>query len=125
MLSIKQTKMDDSLPKERQEDIYSQAIRAGKRTYFLDVKSTKSKELYITITESKRRFDNELGKFKYEKHKVFLFKEDFEKFTDGLKDVIQFIERQSDDTSNITDFETNTDDENLKIHSEVSFEDLG
>lgn len=117
--------MDDSLPKERQEDIYSQAIRAGKRTYFLDVKSTKSEELYITITESKRRFDNELGKFKYEKHKVFLFKEDFEKFTDGLKDVIQFIERQSDDTSNITDFETNTDDENLKIHSEVSFEDLG
>ena len=118
--------MDDSLPRERQEDIYSQAIRAGKRTYFLDVKSTKSEELYLTITESKRRFDTELGKFKYEKHKVFLFKEDFEKFTDGLKDVIQFIEnKQSADTLNTTDSEKDTEDESLKIHSEVSFEDLG
>jgi len=118
--------MGDSLPKERQEDIYSQAIRAGKRTYFLDVKSTKSEELYLTITESKRRFDNELGKFKYEKHKVFLFKEDFEKFTDGLKDVIQFIEnRQSDNATDLPDTEKDTEDENLKIHSEVSFEDLG
>jgi hypothetical protein len=118
--------MDDSLPKDRQEDIYSQAIRAGKRTYFLDVKSTKSEELYLTISESKRRFDNELGKFKYEKHKVFLFKEDFEKFTDGLKDVIQFIEnQQSDEDSKLPDIENDTEDESLKIHSEVSFEDLG
>lgn len=118
--------MDDSLPKNRQEDIYSQAVRAGKRTYFLDVKTTKSEELYLTITESKRRYDNDLGKFKYEKHKVFLFKEDFEKFTDGLKDVIEFIEnRQSSDTTELPDIENNTDEENLKIHSEVSFEDLG
>ncbi len=117
--------MDDSLPKSRQEDVYSQAIRAGKRTYFLDVKSTKSEELYLTITESKRRFDTDMGKFKYEKHKVFLFKEDFEKFTDGLKDVIQFIEnQQSDKDSKLPDFENDTEDENLKIHSEVSFEDL-
>lgn len=118
--------MDDSLPKVRQDDIYSQAIRAGKRTYFLDVKSTKSEELYLTITESKRRFDTDLGKFKYEKHKVFLFKEDFDKFTDGLKEVIQFIEnKQVENTPDITGFEKDTEEENLKIHSEVSFEDLG
>ena len=118
--------MGDSLPKERQEDIYSQAIRAGKRTYFLDVKSTKSEDLYLTITESKRRFDTDLGKFKYEKHKVFLFKEDFEKFTTGLKEVIQFIEnKQAGNTSDFADSEKDTEDENLKIHSEVSFEDLG
>ena len=117
--------MDGSLPKERQEDIYSQAIRAGKRTYFLDVKSTKSEELYLTITESKRRFDTELGKFRYEKHKIFLFKEDFEKFTDGLKDVIRFIENgQSHNTPNTSDSEKDTLDENLKKHSEISFEDL-
>lgn len=118
--------MDDSNSKERQEDIYSQAIRAGKRTYFFDVKSTKSEELYLTITESKRRFDTDLGKFKYEKHKLFLFKEDFEKFTYGLKDVIQFIENeQPSDELNLSDSEKETEEKNLKIHSEVSFEDLG
>jgi hypothetical protein len=118
--------MDDSYSKGRQEDIYSQAIRAGKRTYFFDVKSTKSEDLYLTITESKRRFDTELGKFKYEKHKLFLFKEDFEKFTDGLKDVIQFIDnKQSGDDLNPADSEKETEEKKLKIHSEVSFEDLG
>ncbi|MCD6090563.1 MAG: DUF3276 family protein [Bacteroidales bacterium] len=117
--------MRDSYSEGVQEDIYSQAIRAGKRTYFLDVKSTKSDELYLTITESKRRFNNESGKFQYEKHKIFLFKEDFEKFSDGLKDVIQFIETgQKSDLLNPSDSETNTMDENLKTHSDISFEDL-
>ena len=72
-------------------EIFSRAIRAGKRTYFFDVKSTVSNEYYITITESKRRFSNEQGKFFYEKHKLFLYKEDFEKFSNGLEDVIEFI----------------------------------
>lgn len=117
--------MSDSNSTERQEEIYSQAIRAGKRTYFFDVKSTRSEELYLTITESKRHFNNELGKFQYEKHKVFLFKEDFEKFTDGLKDVVQYIENgQSSDSKNASDSIETKDDENLKIHSEVTFEDL-
>ncbi|MDA3906009.1 MAG: DUF3276 family protein [Bacteroidales bacterium] len=117
--------MDNSYSKGRRDDIYSQAIRAGRRTYFLDVKSTKSEELYLTITESKRNFNNDLGKFQYEKHKLFLFKEDFEKFTDGLKDVIKFIENgQSTDSLNSTEPETDTEDKNLKIHSDISFEDL-
>lgn len=117
--------MDDSNSTGRQEEIYSQAIRAGKRTYFFDVKSTKSEELYLTITESKRRFNNDLGKFQYEKHKVFLFKEDFEKFTDGLKDVIQYIETgQNIESDKVSDSTEDKDDENLKIHSDVSFEDL-
>lgn len=73
------------------EEIYSRVIRAGKRTYFFDVKATRSGENYLTITESKRRFNNDQGKFFYEKHKLFLYKEDFEKFTKGLGEVIEFI----------------------------------
>jgi hypothetical protein len=72
-------------------EIYSKAVRAGKRTYFFDVKSTKSDEYYLTITESKKRFNAEDGKFSYEKHKLFLYKEDFEKFSEGLSDVVEFI----------------------------------
>ena|SRR5210317_1188802 len=74
------------------EEIYSRVIRAGKRTYFFDVKATRSGEQYLTITESKRRFNNDQGKFYYEKHKLFLYKEDFEKFSRGLTEVIEFIE---------------------------------
>jgi hypothetical protein len=74
------------------EEIFSRAVRAGKRTYFFDVKATKSDEQYLTITESKRRFSNDQGKFLYEKHKLFLYKEDFEKFATGLNAAIEFIE---------------------------------
>lgn len=85
--------MEDKEKKERKErdEIFSKAVRAGKRTYFFDVKATRAEDQYLTITESKRRFSNEQGKFFYEKHKIFLYKEDFEKFTKGLSDSIQFI----------------------------------
>jgi hypothetical protein len=73
------------------EEIFSKAVRAGKRTYFFDVKATKTDELFLTITESKRRFSNETGKFFYEKHKIFLYGEDFDKFISGLYDSIKFI----------------------------------
>lgn len=77
---------------DTREDVFSRAVKAGKRTYFFDVKSTRDKELYITITESKKRFDNALGKFVYDKHKIFLYQEDFEKFIQGLQDAYSFIE---------------------------------
>jgi len=67
-------------------------VRAGKRTYFFDVKTTKSDDKYLTITESKRKFDPETGNFFYEKHKLFLYKEDFAKFQSALKGVLEFIE---------------------------------
>ena len=73
------------------EEVYSKAIRAGKRTYFLDVKEMKSGDRYLAITESKRKFIDDQGKFIYEKHKIFLYQEDFEKFTTGLTQVIHFI----------------------------------
>jgi hypothetical protein len=82
--------MEDFERKERDE-IYSRPIRAGKRTYFFDVKEMKSGEMYITITESKKRFNEENGRFFYEKHKIFLYKEDFDKFANGLDVVVNFI----------------------------------
>jgi Protein of unknown function (DUF3276). len=73
------------------EDVYSKPVRAGKRTYFFDVKATKGrKDFYLTITESKRR-TNPDGSFNYDKHKIFLYKEDFEKFSEGLEDAVAFI----------------------------------
>jgi hypothetical protein len=74
-----------------QNEIYSKVVRAGKRTYFFDIKSTKGNDLYITLTESKKTFGNE-GEENYQKHKIFLYKEDFEKFKEGLDDVLNKIE---------------------------------
>lgn len=118
----------------RREEIFSRAIRAGKRTYFFDVKATKSNEYYLTITESKRKFNNEQGKFYYEKHKVFLYKEDFDKFTNGLSDVIEFIEtnqapvEDKDPPTAGKKEEKPANEKSLeeisKDHTDVEFEDL-
>lgn len=75
----------------RRDEVFSKAVRAGKRTYFFDVKATKAEDYYLTITESKRRFNNDSGKFFFEKHKLFLYKEDFGKFTEGLNEAIEKI----------------------------------
>lgn len=73
------------------EDIYSKPVRAGKRTYFFDVKSTKdNRDFYLTITESKRKNGAD-GSFTYDKHKIFLYKEDFEKFAEGFQEVVAYI----------------------------------
>lgn len=79
-------------PQERNtEDVYSKPVRAGKRTYFFDVKSTKgNNDFYLTITESKRRQERD-GSFVYDKHKIFLYKEDFEKFQEGLEEAVKYI----------------------------------
>ena len=78
--------MDDFEKRDNQE-IYSKKIRAGKRTYFFDVKSTKANDYFITITESKKRFED--GSFI--KHKIFLYKEDFNKFTEALVDTVDYV----------------------------------
>lgn len=79
----------DEFENER-EEIFSKAVRAGKRTYFFDVKATRNQDYYLTITESKKRLDSD-GHQNFEKHKIFLYKEDFEKFVEGLEDVIHYI----------------------------------
>jgi hypothetical protein len=84
------------------------------------VKATRAGEYYLTITESKRRFSNDQGKFFYEKHKVFLYKEDFEKFLNGLNDVVRFVE--TGEKPEIVEEETVTKEFGT---TDLEFEDLG
>tara|TARA_B110000438_G_scaffold255601_1_gene262495 strand:- start:96 stop:473 length:378 start_codon:yes stop_codon:yes gene_type:complete len=72
------------------EEIYSKSVRSGRRTYFFDVRSTRADDYYLTITESKRDF-NEDGSPFYKKHKIYLYKEDFVSFKDALSQVSEFI----------------------------------
>ncbi len=74
------------------EEIYSQRVKAGKRTYFFDVKATRSNDYYLTVTESKRK-SKEDGYF-YEKHKIFLYKEDFAKFIAALEDTVDYVKTE-------------------------------
>jgi hypothetical protein len=75
---------------EYKEELFTKRVRAGKRTYFFDVKATRSeRDFYITITESKRVGDEE-----YEKHKIFLYKEDFEKFLGALEETVGFVQTE-------------------------------
>ena len=75
-----------------QEEIYSYRMKAGKRTYFFDVKATRGQDYYLTITESKRRPGGDPdGPASYEKHKIFLYKEDFNKFIDALHDAVDYV----------------------------------
>jgi hypothetical protein len=73
-------------------EIYSERVRAGKRTYFFDVKSTRSNDYYLTITESKRRYKED--GFVYEKHKIFLYKEDFNKFMEALQQTVDHVKTE-------------------------------
>jgi hypothetical protein len=114
------------------QEIHSQVVRAGKRTYFFDVKSTRKEEYYLTITESKKRYD-ENGNFHYEKHKIFLYKEDFEKFANCLEDIIGYINEHQIESTEVSAEEpvkkeekTADVDESKTIanYSNVDFEDI-
>lgn len=93
----------EELDNHDREEIFAKAVRAGKRTYFFDVRSTKGNDYYLTITESKKKF-NEDGTFQYQKHKIFLYKEDFEKFSEALtesfKKIIELKQEKSDEMVN-------------------------
>jgi len=103
------------------EEIFSNAVRAGKRTYFFDVKATRRNDYYLTITESKKRFNKD-GRFFYEKHKIFLYKEDFEKFIEGLEDVVDYI--RTHQTEEQVDAEVTANPEVSKNYTDLDFEDL-
>jgi uncharacterized lipoprotein YehR (DUF1307 family) len=110
--------------KNTREEVFSQVVKAGKRTYFFDVKATRGSELYLTITESKKRMGKD-GKMYYEKHKIFLYKEDFEKFIESLNSVFDYIKANQEivprtehtDEMELTEVETD--------YSTVDFDDLG
>ncbi len=127
-------KRDEMVSESTRDEIHSKVVRAGKRTYFFDVKATRRNDYYLTITESKKRFGRE-GKLFYEKHKLFLYKEDFEKFADGLNEIIEFIREanpQLTDPEESHDYDSQSNEYNepatattgTKDFTNVDFEDL-
>jgi hypothetical protein len=115
--------------KELKEEIFTRVVRAGKRTYFFDVKATRNDDYYLTITESKKRLGKE-GKVFYEKHKIFLYKEDFDKFAEGLEDTVNFIDGCKSESLGSVQIITGDryDEKNIPEVEEftnVEFEDLG
>ena len=123
------------------EDIFSKVLRAGRRTYFFDVRSTKAGDYYLTISESKK-FTNEDGTFYFKKHKIYLYKEDFQNFSEILGEMTKYIidEKGSEVISEIHDKdykakkaeqentqevkEDSSKDDNSEKFTDVSFEDI-
>jgi len=115
--------------KNIKEEIFTKVVRAGKRTYFFDVKATRKDDYYLTITESKKRLGKE-GKVFYEKHKIFLYKEDFEKFSEGLKDAVAYIgngkdELKASEPASVPDIKDEKSSLVAEEFTNVEFEDLG
>lgn len=115
--------------KNIKEEIFTKVVRAGKRTYFFDVKATRKEDYYLTITESKKRLGKE-GKVFYEKHKIFLYKEDFDKFTEGLREAVTYIGNGIEETrlAEPSSYVESNDEKATMITEEftnVEFEDLG
>ena len=118
-----------------QEEICSKVLRAGRRTYFFDVRSTKAGDYYLTITESKK-FTHDDGSFHYKKHKIYLYKEDFTAFRDIMSEMMDYIidekgqevisERHQKDFKKEEETEKKSDDENSESgnFTDVSFDDI-
>ena len=117
---------------DNRDEIYSKSLRAGRRTYFFDVRSTRADDYYLTITESKRDF-NEDGTPFYKKHKIYLYKEDFQNFKEHLNEMVDYIINErgeevislhKDENSSELKHEE-TKEESSTDFTEVNFEDLG
>ncbi|WP_422107880.1 PUR family DNA/RNA-binding protein [Winogradskyella sp.] len=120
------------------EEIYSKVLRAGRRTYFFDVRATKAGDYYLTITESKK-FTNDDGSFHYKKHKIYLYKEDFSEFREILAEMTDYIisekgeevisERHQKDFKREDDFvaqeaKTSEDRQSTDNFTDISFDDI-
>jgi hypothetical protein len=125
--------MSDNYMMER-EEIHSKVMRAGRRTYFFDVRATKAGDYYLTITESKK-FTNDDGSFHYKKHKIYLYKEDFTEFKDSLDEMISFIidekgeeviseRHQSDYKKENTEDSDSENNDSTSSFTDVDFEDI-
>lgn len=126
MLKLKPMSTMEEFDSHKKEEIFSKSVRAGKRTYFFDVKATKGNDYFLTITESKKRFNDD-GTFTYQKHKIFLYKEDFDKFNEGLKEVFDFIQKEQPYTAPPETEETTASEkpsDKSGSFTDVEFEDL-
>ena len=106
--------------KNEPEIVYSRSVKAGKRIYYLDVKKARNEDLYLCITESKRKQMGETEAPQFEKHKVFLYKEDFAHFTEGLNDVIAFVQNQLGEIEERKEWVP----EKEELHNEASVENV-
>lgn len=109
---------NDGMEMNDRDEIYSKPVRAGKRTYFFDVKATRNNDYYITITESKKKQEKD-GSQNYEKHKIFLYKEDFDKFSEGLDEVVAYIKAALNG-----DTMTTHEDVEVNKFDDIDFDDL-
>jgi len=126
----------ENFDRKDRDEIFSQSVRAGKRTYFFDVKATRKNDYYLTITESKKRFNKD-GRYFFEKHKIFLYKEDFDKFQEGMEQAIEFIKKNQpelEEDFRESDFPEKeyqeevaelVDANHAEDYTNVEFEDLG
>jgi glutamine cyclotransferase len=116
-----------------QEEIFSKVLRAGRRTYFFDVRATKAGDYYLTLTESKK-FSNEDGSFHYKKHKIYLYKEDFTAFAEILNEMMQFVvdtkgeevisERHQKDFKKEEDVNVTDENQGSSSFTDLDFEEL-
>jgi hypothetical protein len=117
-----------------QEEIFSQVLRAGRRTYFFDVRATKADDYYLTVTESKK-FTHDDGSFHYKKHKIYLYKEDFAEFNEMLKAATDYIlkekgeevisERHQKDFKKPSETDETTEEtKSTESFTDVNFEDI-
>ncbi len=109
--------MEENNINER-EEIFSERVRAGKRTYFFDVKATRSNDYYLTITESKRRYKDD--GFTYEKHKIFLYKEDFNKFVEALNNTVNHVKEDLMPDVDFDQFDRQFNEDNNNAQAEKS-----
>jgi hypothetical protein len=108
---------------QRREEVFSKSVRAGKRTYFFDVKPTKSNDFYLTITESKKRMGDDGNPF-YEKHKIFLDRQDFDKFIEAFNECSVKVSELKVDAPEVSQ-STETSGEEKSSFTDVNFDDLG
>src|SRR5690606_12576109 len=126
----------DSNDMMEKEEIFSKVLRAGRRTYFFDVRATKADDYYLTITESKK-FTNDDGSFHYKKHKIYIYKEDFNEFKNILSDMTSYIidekgdevisDRHKKDFKRENDTENNTNETSTKSvesFTDIDFDDI-
>lgn len=103
---------------DRNDEVFSKSVKAGKRTYFFDIKTTKGNELYLTLTESKKVMED--GREYFQKHKIFLYKEDFAKFKEGLDEIMDKLNELNESG----DFKTDSFVRNDKSDDAFTFESL-
>lgn len=111
--------MEENNEKGR-EEIYSERVRAGKRTYFFDVKSTRGNDYYLTITESKRKPKDD--GFVYEKHKIFLYKEDFNKFVEAMNNTVNHVKNELLPDVDFSEFDRQDESETVSEDSELKWD---